>query len=82
MSIIGPRPEVPQYIPHYKEKFKKILKLRPGLSDYASIRYRDEELILASQKDSEGYYINTILPDKLNIVQLSSESRLFLWMRL
>ena len=69
MSIIGPRPEVPKYIPHYKEEFKKILKLRSGLSDFASIRYRDEELILAGRKDSEGYYINTILPDKLNMAE-------------
>ncbi|MFH1932634.1 MAG: sugar transferase [Pseudomonadota bacterium] len=69
MSIVGPRPEVEKYVELYTKDFEAVLKVRPGLSDFASIKYRDEELILAGRKDPEGYYINTILPDKLNLAK-------------
>lgn len=69
MSIIGPRPEVPKYVEIYPEKFKRILCVRPGLSDLASIKYRDEELILSKQIDPERFYIETILPDKLGLAE-------------
>ncbi len=69
MSIIGPRPEVEKYVRAYPEDFKVILKIRPGLSDYASIKYRDEETILASQHDPEQYYLQVILPDKLRLAR-------------
>lgn len=69
MSIIGPRPEVEKYVRAYSEDFKVILKIRPGLSDYASIKYRDEETILASQHDPEQYYLQVILPDKLRLAR-------------
>lgn len=68
MSIVGPRPEVYKYVRAYPEDFKAILKIRPGLSDFASIKYRDEESILASQPDPEAHYLNVILPDKLRMV--------------
>ena len=69
MSIIGPRPEVEKYVRAYPEDFKVILKIRPGLSDYASIKYRDEETILAGQHDPEQYYLQVILPDKLRLAR-------------
>ncbi len=69
MSIAGPRPEVPQYVLIYPDDFREILKVRPGLSDYASIRYRNEEEILASQSDPDEYYRSVILPDKLNLAR-------------
>ena len=69
MSIIGPRPEVEKYVRVYPEDFKVILKIRPGLSDYASIKYRDEETILAGQHDPEQYYLQVILPDKLRLAR-------------
>lgn len=53
----------------YPEKFKIILRVRPGLSDLASIKYRDEELILSKQSDPERFYIETILPDKLGLAE-------------
>jgi lipopolysaccharide/colanic/teichoic acid biosynthesis glycosyltransferase len=53
----------------YPEDFKVILKIRPGLSDYASIKYRDEETILAGQHDPEQYYLQVILPDKLRLAR-------------
>jgi lipopolysaccharide/colanic/teichoic acid biosynthesis glycosyltransferase len=70
MSIVGPRPEVAYYVQAYPEDFKLILKIRPGLSDLASIKYRNEEAILAGQPDPEAYYLNVILPDKLHLAKL------------
>jgi len=67
MSIVGPRPEVYKYVRAYRQDFSAILKIRPGLSDYASIKYRNEEAILESQPDPEKYYLNVILPDKLRL---------------
>jgi lipopolysaccharide/colanic/teichoic acid biosynthesis glycosyltransferase len=67
MSIVGPRPEVEKYVRAYPEDFKEILRIRPGLSDYASIKYRDEEAMLAGQPDPERYYCEVILPDKLHL---------------
>ena len=67
MSIVGPRPEVEKYVRAYPEDFKMILNVRPGLSDHASIKYRDEEGILANQEDPEHHYVNVILPDKIRL---------------
>ncbi len=67
MSIVGPRPEVEKYVRIYVKDFEAVLEIRPGLSDFASIKYRDEESILAKQPDPEKYYIETILPDKLSL---------------
>jgi len=69
MSIVGPRPEVKKYVRAYSEDFKEILRIRPGLSDYASIKYRDEEAMLAGQPDPERYYCKVILPDKLHLAR-------------
>ncbi len=69
MSIVGPRPEVSKYVHSSPEDFKTILKIRPGLSDYASIKYRSEEAILAAKGDPEHYYVHTILPDKLRLAR-------------
>lgn len=69
MSIIGPRPEVPKYVDIYSDRFERILSVRPGLSDFASVKYRDEEAMLSEQPDPERYYIETILPDKLDLAE-------------
>lgn len=69
MSIIGSRPEVEKYVKAYPDDFKEILKIKPGLSDYASIKYRDEETILANQPDPGRYYRQVILPDKLHLAR-------------
>ena len=73
MSIIGPRPEVARYIQVYPEDFRVVLKIRPGLSDYASVKYRDEEEILATQQDPESHYLQVILPDKLRLAKVYAE---------
>ncbi|MBB6713539.1 sugar transferase [Clostridium gasigenes] len=67
MSLVGPRPEVPKYVDMYNEEQKKVLKVRPGITDIASLRYKDENDILGKVKNPEEYYINTIMPDKLKL---------------
>jgi lipopolysaccharide/colanic/teichoic acid biosynthesis glycosyltransferase len=65
MSVIGPRPEVPKYVALYTETQKKVLSVRPGLSDYASLEYMKENELLAKSDNPEQTYINEIMPEKL-----------------
>ncbi len=65
MSIVGPRPEVPHYVQYFTSIQKKTLQVRPGLSDYASLRYLEEGELLAKSEDPEKTYIEDILPKKL-----------------
>jgi lipopolysaccharide/colanic/teichoic acid biosynthesis glycosyltransferase len=65
MSILGPRPEIKKYVELFPEEYDLVLSVRPGLSDSASIKYRNEEEILAAKTDPEEYYLKIILPDKL-----------------
>ena len=66
MSLVGPRPEVPRYVAHYPAGLKeKVLSVRPGITDIASIEYRDESRILAQARDPEQAYIHEVLPHKL-----------------
>lgn len=67
MSLVGPRPEVPRYVALYNENQKKVLSVRPGLTDPASIAYRNEEEILAGYENSEKAYIEEIMPAKLEL---------------
>lgn len=66
MSLVGPRPEVPRYVAHYPEALRaKVLSVRPGITDLASIEYRDESSVLARALDPEHAYIHEVLPHKL-----------------
>ena len=65
MSLVGPRPEVPRYVKLYNEEQKKVLQVKPGITDLASIRYRDENELLGEAENPDDFYINTIMPDKL-----------------
>lgn len=66
MSLVGPRPEVPRYVAHYSDAMRaKILSVRPGITDIASIEYRDESAVLARAKDPEQAYVNEVMPHKL-----------------
>jgi lipopolysaccharide/colanic/teichoic acid biosynthesis glycosyltransferase len=68
MSIVGPRPEVPKYVEHYPPQLRTlILSVRPGITDEASLEFRNEGEMLAAASDSEQFYINHILPRKLSI---------------
>lgn len=65
MSIVGPRPEVPKYIDQYPASIRKqVLSVRPGITDRASIEFRNENEILSNSADPEKSYINEILPIK------------------
>lgn len=65
MSLVGPRPEVPRYVAMYTEEQRKVLSVKPGITDLASIRYRDENELLGKAENPDEFYINTIMPDKL-----------------
>jgi lipopolysaccharide/colanic/teichoic acid biosynthesis glycosyltransferase len=66
MSLVGPRPEVPRYVAHYPADVRdKVLSVRPGITDIASIEYRDESAVLARAADPEHAYIHEVLPHKL-----------------
>ena len=65
MSFVGPRPEVPRYVELYNEEQKKVLKVRPGLTDYAAICFKNENELLAKSSDPEKEYIENIMPEKL-----------------
>jgi lipopolysaccharide/colanic/teichoic acid biosynthesis glycosyltransferase len=67
MSLVGPRPEVRKYVDLYTKEELKVLDLKPGITDFASIKYRDENDILNHQGDPEKYYIEVIMPDKVRI---------------
>ncbi len=65
MGIVGPRPEVPKYVALYDENQSRVLTVRPGLTDLASIKYIDESDLLEKADNPEEFYIQKIMPDKL-----------------
>jgi len=66
MSLVGPRPEVPRYVALYPAELReKVLSVRPGITDFASVEYRDEGTLLAQSSDPEQTYREVILPTKL-----------------
>ena len=67
MSIVGPRPEVRRYVDLYSDHQKRILHVKPGITDYASFNYIDENEILAQSTDPEYTYIHEIMPAKIEL---------------
>jgi len=67
MSLVGPRPEVRKYVDLYTEAQKKVLNVRPGITDMASIAYKKENELLAGSPDPEKTYIEEIMPEKLKL---------------
>ena len=67
MSLVGPRPEVPRYVEMFRDDYREILSVRPGITDPASIKYRDESSSLANSPDPERMYVEQLLPDKIAI---------------
>ena len=65
MSLVGPRPEVLRYASIYKEDYGEILKVKPGMTDIASIRFVNEEELLAGVERVEDFYLNKVLPKKI-----------------
>lgn len=66
MSLVGPRPEVKKYVDLYNHEQSKVLSIRPGITDWASIYYRDENVILGQSSNPEKDYVEKVMPDKLN----------------
>lgn len=74
MSLVGPRPEVPRYVNMYTPEQRAVLEIMPGITDPASIKYRNENELLAAATDAEGMevdpeyiYVHEIMPDKIKI---------------
>jgi FlaA1/EpsC-like NDP-sugar epimerase/lipopolysaccharide/colanic/teichoic acid biosynthesis glycosyltransferase len=67
MSLVGPRPEVPRYVALYDERQRRVLDARPGITDYASITYFEENAILARAADPENTYVREVMPHKLEM---------------
>lgn len=67
MSLVGPRPEVRKYVDLYSDRQMKVLDARPGITDVASIKFSNENEILRDQEDPEKYYIETVMPEKLDL---------------
>ena len=67
MSLVGPRPEVRKYVDMYTDEQKEVLKVRPGITDYASLLYFEENELLANSKNPEQTYIKEVMPAKLQL---------------
>ncbi len=78
MSLVGPRPEVRKYVDMYTTEQMRVLSVRPGITSLASIRYRNENDILAATDDPDRCYIEKVMPDKLAI-DLEYVDRATLW---
>lgn len=78
MSLVGPRPEVPKYVELFHDDYRDVLKVRPGITDPASIKYRDESAILGQSSDPERTYVEEILPDKIAIARAYVAQQSFL----
>ncbi len=76
MSLVGPRPEVRRYVNLYTDEQRKVLSVRPGITDYASIEYVDENTILGQAEDADKAYIELIMPDKIkyNMIYINNRS--------
>ena len=83
MSLVGPRPEVPCYVEIFKDEYDLILTIRPGMTDYASLKFKDENELLKSSNNPEQKYIDEILPVKIEYYKCYlSEQSLFTDIRL
>jgi len=67
MSLVGPRPEVPRYVDLYSTDQRRVLELKPGITDPASIIFRNESEVLAQVENPERYYLEVIMPEKIRL---------------
>ena len=67
MSIVGPRPELQKYVNMYNESQMEVLKIRPGITDLASIKYRNESELLFASSNPEEFYVSKLMPEKLKL---------------
>ncbi len=69
MSLVGPRPEVRRYVEMFSRDYEEILRIRPGITDLASLRYRNEAEILGKATNPEEEYVQRILPEKIQLAR-------------
>jgi lipopolysaccharide/colanic/teichoic acid biosynthesis glycosyltransferase len=69
MSFVGPRPEVPKYVQVFHRDYEDILRVRPGITDLASLKYRDEAYLLQKAENPEEEYVSHVLPDKIKLAK-------------
>lgn len=67
MTFVGPRPEVPRYVELFKHDYEEILTIRPGITDLASLKYRNEAALLGNVDNPEQEYLTRVLPDKISL---------------
>ena len=67
MSLVGPRPEVPRFVELFRADYEEILTVKPGITDFAAIRFRDEAAVLDGFADPEQGYVSSVLPEKLRL---------------
>ena len=77
MSFVGPRPEVRKWVEVYPDRWAKVLTVKPGITDPASICYRNEEELLAQAEDPTAYYRDQVLPHKLDLYEEYVQTRTF-----
>jgi len=75
MSLVGPRPEISKWVEAYPERWAKVLTVRPGITDPASIEFRNEEELLAAAADPERHYREVVLPRKLELYEEYVQTR-------
>lgn len=69
MSFVGPRPEIPKYVEMFRKDYEELLKVRPGITDLASLKYRHESELLGRSENPEQTYTQQILPDKIELAK-------------
>jgi lipopolysaccharide/colanic/teichoic acid biosynthesis glycosyltransferase len=69
MSLVGPRPEVRRYVELFRQDYDQILNVRPGITDLASLKYRNESALLGQSARPEEEYLKRILPDKIGLAK-------------
>ncbi len=78
MSIVGPRPEIPKFVNVFSNEYSEILKIKPGLSDYAALIYSNEASLIEPSHNPEEYYKSEILPQKIKLYKRYIEEMGFL----
>jgi len=69
MSFVGPRPEIREFVERFRDDYKQILKIRPGITDLASLKYHNEAAILGESENPEEEYVRRVLPDKIELAK-------------
>jgi len=69
MSLVGPRPEVPEFVMQFEQDYRIVLQIRPGITDLASLKYHNEAEVLAGFENPSDAYIRFVLPDKLRLAK-------------